>query len=572
MTPEEIKQAVANGYLSEDTANYMLSQNASTAQQMPPPPAPMPPPDLPPPDMGSGGAGGAGPVGDRFINTRNGDLGAGGAPPVFGGQGGAAPMYSSPGGGSSGPPVSAPNAPISPPLQPAFQPSRTVDPGALVMNRPPPVTGEKPAPPQRPAGGGGMAGPGAKNPLTGYSQATMANFDEQKRNLENRRDFEMVNASMRAAQMQEDERGLSAQDEQRAMQHQQRLQKSDAALADLNARADALSRGKIDPGRWISDDPMHALAAVFIGMDSPVVQKMIDRDIQSQKDAYDRNKDSYLARASNYGHLRELYKDEDMAEAAARVMQVDRAQRKLNVMTASQQPQDINLKTQEAMTTLAQVREDADYKFKAAAYNAQVKTGGATEMPEVFRKVFGKDTKKFKEAQQEYFSRNPKGNMLGFASEVAQATKGGYGATGVGVRGGAGLYAQEVNAKTVESEAQELARLQKEYSLAGAVLHPVETARLEARMDKLRQNVTLGGARVVHGGVASDREIEAEGQGLGGWGEYWDPTGSRQARLKVIEEDARKRRDELSKGLKMGYGAAANDEGEDEGAEEGRRR
>jgi hypothetical protein len=404
-----------------------------------------------------------------------------------------------------------------------------------------------------------MAGPGAKNPLTGYSQATMANFDEQKRNLENRRDFEMVNASMRAAQMQEDERGLSAQDEQRAMQHQQRLQKSDAALADLNARADALSRGKIDPGRWISDDPMHALAAVFIGMDSPVVQKMIDRDIQSQKEAYDRNKDSYLARASNYGHLRELYKDEDMAEAAARVMQVDRAQRKLNVMTASQQPQDINLKTQEAMTTLAQVREDADYKFKAAAYQAQVKASGSSaSLPKALKDVY-QTPQGAAEGYKEFLKRKPDGSWPEYVSEAAAASKGSLGKGGVGTGRSAGVYQNFVNAEAVEEAALKLKDLHKEYGLLDPLTSPVKSAQMRAEMDKLQRMLAPAAARMVHGGAATKEEIESEKEGMSG---HWDPIGTRQKSLDVVIEDARRRKKKLAAGLQQGFGAATEDDEE----------
>jgi len=128
-----------------------------------------------------------------------------------------------------------------------------------------------------------------------------------------------------------------------------------------------------------------------------------------------------------------LYKDDEMAQAAARVMQIDRAQRKLGVLAASQQPQDISLKTQEAMTTLAQAREDADYKFKMTAYAMQQKAGaGAGGMPALFNTIFKGNADALRAAQEDYYRRNPQGTMLGFANEVAQANKGALGNIGGG--------------------------------------------------------------------------------------------------------------------------------------------
>jgi hypothetical protein len=307
---------------------------------------------------------------------------------------------------------------------------------------------------------------------------------------------------------------------------------------------------------------MHAIAAVFLGMDSPVVQKMIDRDIQSQKDAYDRNKDSYLARASNYGHLRELYKDDEMAQAAARVMQIDRAQRKLGVLAASQQPEDISLKTQEAMTTLAQAREDADYKFKMTAYAMQQKAGaGSGGMPALFNSIFKGNADALRSAQEDYYKRNPQGNMLGFANEVAQASKGSIGKGGPGQGKSAGIYQNFVNAEAVEEAALRLKELHKEYGLLDPITSPVKSAQMRAEMDKLQRMLAPAAARMVHGGAATKEEIEAEKEGMSG---HWDPVGTRQKSLDVVVEDARRRKSKLAAGLQQGFGSATERDDEDE--------
>lgn len=530
-------------------------------------------------DMGSvspfkayegGGGAGAGETPDRYVNTRAADTGAGGAGPGPGLAGGGGAQNwggENPYGGAQG----APQAPVeSSPQTQQFQPAplatqpsaRMVEPSALKTGAPSlpgGPGGAYGAPSAPPTGGGGPSAPKTPDYLSQYSGQTLANIDEQKRNIENQSAFEAQNAAMQAAQQQQAYETLQAQDEAARALRVEHEQKAEGALAQLNARADELGNQKV-PQNWGMPGWQMVMVAIAgaINGNTSVVEKVIERNTQLQQAAYEKKKDSYLAKKSNFGQLMAIYKDEDMAAAGDRVIQIDQTQRKLALMAQSNAPEATKLKADQALTQLGQMRADAEFKFKQLAVQAQMQAtkGAGSALPPALKAVYGTNVAQAKADYAQFLKANPDKSWMDFASQAASAGKGTLGKSGGGGARGAGIYNNFVNAEAVEQAAIRLKQMHRDYSLTDSVTHPVEAAQKRAEIEKLQNMIVPAAARMVHGGSATKEEIELEMKGLGG---SWDPLGTRQKRLDIIIEEAKKRKESYAKGLQQGFGSATEE-------------
>ena len=269
----------------------------------------------------------------------------------------------------SGAATSALDAPASPPQAPI---------APMAAAQPAPMAG---APQQ------GAKPP--KNPLLSavneHGAATQDNFDQQAENLRNQSENDRVQADLAAQQNQEANAQVEAQDEKAQAAHAERATRAQGALADLDKRAEALGSYQENPERYWNNHS-RLLAGLAVGLGSvgggenaalKTINANIDRDVAAQRATFAAKKDSYEAKNSLYGHMMNLYHDEDAAESAARVLTLDHLQRKAGELTAGNQSQQIQLKTQALQTALEQQKSDAKLQFAQQVSAATPKAAGA---------------------------------------------------------------------------------------------------------------------------------------------------------------------------------------------------
>jgi hypothetical protein len=245
-----------------------------------------------------------------------------------------------------------------------------------------------PAPQGAPATGvGAPKGPTPVSLQKDYHTAMLGNLDDQTRNVENQRDFEITQAQLQAAEIQKQNEALEASDAQRQAEHAHRSQAAEAALSDLNSRSSELGQFKEDPNRlWHNMSAgRQVLAGVGLLMSAiggqqgqaiQVLQTGIDRDIAAQRSEWQAKKDSVAARHSAFGQMMRLYNDEDSASAALRTLQLDAAARKLQLMTAGSQSAAVQLKADQALSAIKAQRDQAAYQFGIQQYALAHPAGG----------------------------------------------------------------------------------------------------------------------------------------------------------------------------------------------------
>jgi hypothetical protein len=301
--------------------------------------------------------------------------------------------------------VSVPPNPNAPPREAT---------GDNTLEKQPPLPKQvapRPAEPEKPQqlaqgaagrGGGGYGGPSATKIQADYRDATLANVDEQIRNVENRREHDVTQAGLRWQQMDKDQTAVDAADANAQAEHKRRSQTAQAAMDDLNAKSDALAEYKEDPNSlWHNMNTgqkiLGALALVA-GAASPdgrnraleTLNRMQDKDIEAQRAAFNAKKESVGAKRTAFAHMMELYKDEDQAAAALHILQIDQAARRLELMTAGAKSGEVQLKANEAITALNQERATKAHEFEVQAYHA-AHAGGGSEVPPILQQFFGKN-------------------------------------------------------------------------------------------------------------------------------------------------------------------------------------
>lgn len=239
------------------------------------------------------------------------------------------------------------------------------------------------------------------NPLSDLLTANKNYYDTVKSlidsstNIQEKQSLQQaLQARVVSDQNEENNKLLQAKEDELLLHKKQRLEAAKIALLDLNARADDLANYKEDPERlWNSKSTLGKasviLGAIFGGMGGGMTHsntnagmdqynRMVDQDIAAQRAGYNAQSNSYKAKDSAYGRMMDLYKDQDSADAASRVLLIDQGERKLKQLMLSSASQQVQAQGQQALNQLALQRAQAEREFAFSQYKlAHPGTGSA---------------------------------------------------------------------------------------------------------------------------------------------------------------------------------------------------
>jgi hypothetical protein len=258
-------------------------------------------------------------------------------------------------------------------------------------------------------------GPLAPDP----SQQFGAAYDAEGKALDDKADVEgkaAVDKAHNAAQVADYQRQALAQQEQA---RQQVIGEYKNRMAEVDKAQAALDKQQENPDRlWNSWGTGQRLAAVvsqalggfgqaFTGQNGSPINKMIEQDIDAQRQNYMRARDSVAAKRSAYGQLREQGLSDAEAAATLQVKQADAAGKAIDAQVdekyaptqvkaaAQMQKAQIAQKKQEGIAKLQQsVAETAHARAQTALERAQaqaalVKSGSAQQLPPGYVMVGG---------------------------------------------------------------------------------------------------------------------------------------------------------------------------------------